>query len=125
MELLHVIALPQKCFSYSAKVDLAVMGRNDSNGKEWHHRYITPCYLVILDFESNLIKEGIFRQKWCFLIGGQPLTTEKDQSIKSKLICFMKKALDLIFNLQKFLPYSEFLKKSLTPRRVGTQLLTQ
>ena len=46
LELLHVIALPQKCFSYSAKVDLAVMGRNDSNGKEWHHRYITPCYLV-------------------------------------------------------------------------------
>ena len=125
MELLHVKALLQKCFSYSAKVNLAVMGRNDSNGKEWHHRYITPCYLVILDFESNLIKEGIFRQKWCFLIWGQHRTTEKDQSIKSKLICFMNITVDLILNQQKFLPYSEFLRKTIgrssIPRGVGTQ----
>ena len=91
------------------------MGRNGT---------IVTLPLVTLS-KINLIKEGFFRQKSCFLIRGQPRTTEKGHSIKSKLICFMKITLDLIFNRQKFLPYSEFLKKFLTPRRVGTQLLTQ
>ena len=106
----------------------SVLGMQRRYEKEWHHRYITPCYLI-LNFESNLIKKGGFGQKSCFLIGGQPRTTEKDHSIKSKLICFMKITLDLIFNRQKFLPYSEFLKKTIdklsTPLGVDTQSLTQ
>ena len=70
LDLWHTLAFPLKCFRYATKVFavrcmtchslIRVMARNGT---------IVTLLLVLLS-KINLIKEGFFRQKSCFLIGG-------------------------------------------------------
>ena len=65
LDLSHALALPLKCFRYATKVFAVRCMTCHSlwgNGKEWHHRYITPCYLV----KDKSDQRRVFSSKFVF-----------------------------------------------------------